>query len=1004
MFLTASPSSSFVVVVYSRTHAHNRYNEFRDLKRGCAYTGHKDCERHVAIYDIDKDKWQVITTDYVIDNCCRFDEKTGEPLGFYHPRVQRHKIHYTPTQMLDSYHFLWKNSNHQMVMMPCRYFGQISLESVTLKDIWTAAEVSNEKMTDLHQKFDTGKMKGVVDGGLEVLAYMESLSYDEAAEKWIEAVRDYNVETRGYGLSRGGSGSAFSPGFLTELFGQNTHSGWDLPPTGRDRAWVMHQMPFGYGHVSGFLSIAAAFAEAGDAARFEDRYKFSGGMAQKVHEFVQFLVQYLHYLKLFYLMCPALDEAYAAPWWLYPSALHTLWDAVVAPQHRLPFHVRPKGRNAPVVGAGAQPRSQIIDDTVGMSQTALDFIDDRLIGRTNTLEVMSAHRQPIGAYIGRTEDGGTKSVVFDPSQRAESKTVDIDTQEHADELLELLPAFTRVFYRVYNRDGTSTDRNTFYDGDGVKFYATNGIRMRVVNLGEGGYAVEPDEHKAVRDARDLLLALEYHTKQDESVAHPLTTAALQVSVRRATVRSLLLIAMTTLAMGDTEETETLEAQSAHARRIIQIYKMVIEPFIPSASLLEPGRPGLARDAVLLDHIDPKAFIERFRSEALRALHGSVPQNPFKFKLPEDVERTVQYMQRNIETRDRIVAELNRQIAEGTASSDVHTAVAIQDYIPSPLVYSPKQLVTHYEYVYEKNHANPIALPASTDQPVTPMTMVLEQANARAVRAVMAGPSEETIRNLHANLVPLGIGMGMPIHHNSIVMHQRRERLVHQDRVRGARQSAMAAVGAPGTPTEAMGAMSMSDDMHEDIAALDPMMTAHGASHMRGSARAHEPLTFQERMAISGGVTPEGYIPELGRKFTRGDGGYGRQVSSSTFSAGVHPDSYDLAVDKRRDESRRLRAFSGVDSNLHDMLTTVNFVDAWEAIDRQSESRIASWTAKVYLLTPFNAKVLHNWAHRDLLVPIRALLFRFCVLGTYGIIKVAATSMFWSNFIPRSKQA
>jgi hypothetical protein len=41
------------------------------------------------------------------------------------------------------------------------------------------------------------------------------------------------------------------------------------------------------------------------------------------------------------------------------------------------------------------------------------------------------------------------------------------------------------------------------------------------------------------------------------------------------------------------------------------------------------------------------------------------------------------------------------------------------------------------------------------------------------------------------------------------------------------------------------------------------------------------------------------------------------------------------------------------------------------------------------MSPFNYHVLLNWARNDLLVPIRALLFRFMVLGTYGIVKFQA---------------
>ena len=960
---------------------YGEWNEFRDLKRGGNYRDHFDAERWMAIYNIDDDSWNTISTDYVIDNCCRFDEESGEPLGINHARVARHTIEYTPSEMRDSYHFLMKQANGKMDLMPCRYMGQISLESNTLKDIWTFAECAVEKMTDLHTTFATSKMKGVIDGGMEALRYIENLPYDDEANAWITHVRDENQAK--YGLSRHGGPSAFASTFPTELFGQNHNSSWDLPTTALGGAWPnRHQLPFGFGHIGGFMSIADAYAEAGTPEKFAARYHFNGGMAKKVHRFVHFLQQYVSYCKQFFHESPAVDESYAMPWWLHPTAMHTLWDAVVGPQHRLPYHVRPNGRDRGAA-ATAVPASQAAVNLLGMSKQASRFLDDYLLGRTNTIEVVEQTRH-IQAYLGAGVPTN-KSVVFDPQQRVivdegrpESKAINLQNAAAANHLLERLPAFTRVFYRKYDGQNVAQASNTFFGPDAPpnSLFLANGLNVRVVTLDEGSYGNQPAMHKTVTMARDLLLALEYHTLQDELFVPPRVgpPRAIQSAnvVSNEAIRALLLIAMATVRIGKDADSEDLAVQAAQAQRILDVYNMVIEPFLPKAVLMAPGALGTDRATGTLSHIpDPPLFINRFRDEAMRALRRSTPDNPFKYEVPERIDDTVEFMKRVLAKRDEAIAQMNR-VDPGPGRS---SQFSIQDYLPSPLVYSPKQLVTHYDWAFGTGAGNvvPVALMASTDSPIVPMSVVIEQSNARAVKAALANPSESTIKPLHASLIPDGIGMGAPIHHNSIVVHMQRERLISQDKIRSARQAAADSVGAPGRhPTP------MDVDM-QDVMLMDPI--APPMRHQVGGQR----LTFQERMAVTDGVEPEGYIPSTGRKRVPARQG-GRQVHGTTFSRAVHPDSYDRARDEQESDSKRLKSFAGIDTNLHDMLLTNNFVQAWKQVDRHTESTLIKWTSKLFLLCPFNSHVLKNWAHRDLMVPIRALIFRFCVLGTYSIIK------------------
>jgi hypothetical protein len=78
------------------------------------------------------------------------------------------------------------------------------------------------------------------------------------------------------------------------------------------------------------------------------------------------------------------------------------------------------------------------------------------------------------------------------------------------------------------------------------------------------------------------------------------------------------------------------------------------------------------------------------------------------------------------------------------------------------------------------------------------------------------------------------------------------------------------------------------------------------------------------------------------------------------------------------------------SNLTKELEVENLMVLWDQVDSdRSINDLEKWCIKLYILSPFNSKVLINWARRNLWVPIGAILFRCATLGTQSVLKVAA---------------
>lgn len=830
------------------------------------------------------------------------------------------------------------------LLLDFSYMGQISPDNITTRDIRTHADVSIEKMVDIHRNYSSGAIKTILDGGMEALRYIENIAYDATAEAFITAQREYNVPR--YGQYAGVGQSEFSGQFQIASFGQNAHSGWDLPPT--NAAWAGNMLlPIGHNSPNGFLTIAAAYEEAGTPERFQAIRGFSGELGKKVHAFTRLMQEYISYVKVFYPGNPALNDRAAAPWYHRPTAFHTLWDAIVVPHHRVPLHVRIRGRGAAQGAENNKTGSARIKALIGKSGEAIAYLSQHLVGEADTFEnIKQRHgavdRDNVASLIGAdlgVVDGGDKAVVFSPFQRR-SRPVS------APQLLDSLPAFARQRYS-----------NIVFDSN-ARVITYGGVRLRRVVLGEKPAAADTAQADLIRSVSDLIMGLIHNTAQDETVGN----ATPEVQIKRETARALILNVLAYAQIDDLSAVNTVEAQATIAARIKNIVDNVLEKRINTKAVTDPNPTAEERED-LLTNFASSDFIAAYRAHAYSAVEGSALQNPYKYQEKASVDASVKYLQSILLSGVRAVEELK--------SGDVPKQDALKfspsDYQPSPLLYSPQQLRDHYVMI--SGGADPIALPADTLSPAQPMSVASEATNARLIRAVLESPNRAAVEALDHHLVPLGLDLESQVRNMSVLSHMERAKRHQRDLANARNFAAQERVGAPGLSIRR--AEEMQVDAASDMQLISPSLAR--AAPAAASAGVVPPVVTRKRTFAS-----EAPARDTGNQTFRSAGGAGTRASTTEEDEDLMESS----------AGKRLRgSFGKLDSSLPSMLLTSNMIKNWRAITSdRSKGLLNIWTSLLYLTTPFNAIVLKNWAANNLLVPIRAILFRFAVLGTYSIIK------------------
>jgi hypothetical protein len=370
------------------------------------------------------------------------------------PEVQtRHSIEYG--RKSDSYHYVRKIKG-QDVLLPCELMGQISADHITIQDIFSHARRAVKKMENLSE-FMNKNGKNILQDGMEALRIIDALDYSDAYLLAAAAANSSKTP-----VTPPSNGRFVS---LTHVLqhGQDTNSGWSLPTNVGTVPG-----PVGYGSAQGFLAIADAVERTPDPATFARTYGFSYELATKAANFIRALQLYVSHLQSFYVHNPALDPLSAAPWLHRPTALHVLWDNVIAPQHRMPYLIwragANSGRGSAQAAAGVQPASQ----------EAASYLSDELLGTiaVGAPDVDPAQVQRIQSNINvqfSITAGGNGEAFYVASQRGRTAATTTD------DLFKLLPAFAQAAIGSPAKLVTSAGkfRATHVTGDSIVATAYN---------------------------------------------------------------------------------------------------------------------------------------------------------------------------------------------------------------------------------------------------------------------------------------------------------------------------------------------------------------------------------------------------------------------------------------------------------------------------------------------------------------------------------------------------
>jgi hypothetical protein len=297
-------------------------------------------QRTVMIFDIDRDQWVPISTRYVLENCHRFDPVTGAPYGLDNDIVNRHDVDYTNAQFNDSYHYKVQ-SGPGVFLRQCVFMGQIGKEHITVEQIkQKIGQHTTALMKELHKLGTASQTKRAIDEGLELLRQIEDVPLTTADGVNAGAVYlTQALEAAGGAVPGANTRSDFGNSFVTSFVPQNSDSGLDLPTSDAARAAAaIIRAPVGYGSYAGFKAIEKAYNAANKVdADFTAATGLPADVAKRAVNFLAVFNEYANQASSFFAGSLGVDPRQVSPWWKLGGSAHVIWDAVVTPQHRLPY-------------------------------------------------------------------------------------------------------------------------------------------------------------------------------------------------------------------------------------------------------------------------------------------------------------------------------------------------------------------------------------------------------------------------------------------------------------------------------------------------------------------------------------------------------------------------------------------------------------------------------------------------------------------------------------------
>lgn len=317
------------------------YYVFRDVKVNDRYEADfEDNQRTTLIWDVDRDQWFGLTTKDVVENCHRFDAASGAPLGLNHPLVNRHDVEYTAEQFNDSYHYTTADGvNNRKLRRPCIFMGQIDTQHITIAQIkQKAGEHTVMKMKDLMAAGITSTAaRRAITEARALLVDIEEAGGAADGPAYVAAALALGGVAP---LAGANTTSIFRSSYPLAYFPTTNAYGGVAVPVGQAAAALGGRLrvPVGFGSYAGFKSIETAYINAGRVdATFTTATGLPADVARRVVQFLAVFEPFVSYAQAFYHHSFGADAAQAAPWWLKATAAHSIFDAVVTPQHRLPI-------------------------------------------------------------------------------------------------------------------------------------------------------------------------------------------------------------------------------------------------------------------------------------------------------------------------------------------------------------------------------------------------------------------------------------------------------------------------------------------------------------------------------------------------------------------------------------------------------------------------------------------------------------------------------------------
>ncbi len=308
-----------------------------DLQRGTP-ENYRSMGRAIRPFNEKRDNFERISLRTMIDNCGRFDPRTGRLKDTTDPNLFRHSGVGDITEddfNRDVFRTLAKDGKGYKDV---RYFGEIRPEHLPVEDLLNISRSAINVMNLETPK----KVNSAIRGLSAAIQYLSSLEYSKQVDTWFTLLAKYNIR-------KGTSTNESVEGSVPE-YGHNEFSCLDLPTTdwnvGASGAPAQFPLaaakadldllllPPGFLSWAGFQTIAAAYDK--NPKDFNKNYGFDSVLAKGISEGVHLISNLSQQIKEKFPGCVLNAEGHASAWWHSATPAHTLFETLID-THQMPF-------------------------------------------------------------------------------------------------------------------------------------------------------------------------------------------------------------------------------------------------------------------------------------------------------------------------------------------------------------------------------------------------------------------------------------------------------------------------------------------------------------------------------------------------------------------------------------------------------------------------------------------------------------------------------------------